>query len=331
MFRTQNLTIAFIVLALILSGCGSPTPTEVARLPTETPLPPSVALVINPDIKDVLPGQTVALTVETSGQNLRFKWSASRGKLSAFDTPAVIYTAPDSTGVDTVTVEVSSSSGATIENVSFNIIAPTPTLTPSSTPTDVPTFTPTPELPIDTPVPPTDTPLPVTDTPIPSTDTPPSPPSLCPTADAEGTIAPAVAISSIMFVVNGVEQVVRDGDALQASSDDQVRVKEVTICPDQRFESSGGVVYIEFDPVETDPADPQKGKLIVDEVKGTRVVQVTSGLTTVPGPDYTWTIGDSWRHISVITVHYPPDGGTQNPDCEGGFCEIDDRMIVGIQ
>jgi len=93
-----------------------------------------VTLVVNPNITEVLAGQTVALTLEASGQNLRFKWSASRGKLSAFDTPAVIYTAPDTTGVDTVTVEVSSSSGTTIENVSFNIVVPSP-ITTTSPPT----------------------------------------------------------------------------------------------------------------------------------------------------------------------------------------------------
>lgn len=126
-------TVATLALfATVLSGC-QPTAT-----PTATLLPPDVTLVVNPDIRDVVTGDTVALVVETSGQDLRFKWSASRGKLSAFDTPAVIYTAPDSAGVDSVTVEVSSASGTTIEHVSFNIIpisAPTPMLVETSVPT----------------------------------------------------------------------------------------------------------------------------------------------------------------------------------------------------
>ena len=146
----------------------------------------------------------------------------------------------------------------------------------------------------------------------------------CPSADAEGTVSPAVAVSSITFVVNGVEQVVDDFGSLQVSSGEQVEVKEVTICVDP-FGGKGGQVYVEFDPVDTD------GAIIEPEVKGTRGVPVTAGFTTIPGPYYTWTIGDNWRHISVVTVHYPPGGGTQNPNCEGGACEVDDRVIVPIQ
>jgi len=163
----QCAVVAITALAITLSGCGPPpAPTPTATLP-----PPSVALVVNPDITEVYAGQEVALTVETSGKDLRFKWSAARGRLSVFDEPAVFYTAPDSAGVDTVTVEVSSSSGTTIEHVSFNVIVPdtptptvtltnTPTLTPTptETPTPTPTFTPTPTLtpttrPIPTPTP----------------------------------------------------------------------------------------------------------------------------------------------------------------------------------
>jgi len=128
---------ALVVLAVPLSGC-QPTTTS-----TPTPLPPSVTLVVNPDITDVLAGDTVALTAETSGQDLRFKWSATRGKLSAFDTPAVLYTAPDTKGVDTVTVEVSSASGTTVEHVSFNIVLPTPTVPPTPVPSPTPAPSPT--------------------------------------------------------------------------------------------------------------------------------------------------------------------------------------------
>jgi hypothetical protein len=124
--------VALTVFAVLLSGCQ-----PMATL-TATPLLPDVALVINPDITDVLAGDIVALTAETSGRDLRFKWSASRGKLSAFDAPAVLYTAPDTEGVDTVTVEVSSANGTTVKHVSFNIISP-PTRTP--VPTEIPATT----------------------------------------------------------------------------------------------------------------------------------------------------------------------------------------------
>jgi len=128
-----------VLFAVLLSGC-QPTTTSTA-----TPLPPSVTLVVNPDITDVLAGGDVALTVETSGQDLRFKWSAARGKLSEFDTPAVFYTAPDTPGVDTVTVEVSAAGGTTVEHVSFNIVLPTPS-PPTLAATDIspPTGEPTP-------------------------------------------------------------------------------------------------------------------------------------------------------------------------------------------
>ncbi len=154
----------------------------------------------------------------------------------------------------------------------------------------------------------------------------PSPMSLdtsaCPPANAEGTVSPAVAIYSITFLVNGVEQVVRDSNALQALPGDQLLVKEVTICSGEPFEGNGGSVYVEFDPVD------QNGQVIAPEVKGTQAVRVSSGFTTIPGPD-SWTI-DNWRHLSVNSVHYPPGGGTQNPNCEGGICEVDDRVIVGL-
>jgi len=156
----QHIIVALAVFAVLLSGC-QPKPT-----PTATPPPPNVTLAVNPDITDVPAGDTVALTVEASGQDLRFKWSAGRGKLSAFDTPAVLYTAPDSAGVDTVAVEVSSASGTTTRNVSFNVIAPpTATFTPAPALTSTPTATSTP-APTSTATP-TSTPT-ATPSPIPS-------------------------------------------------------------------------------------------------------------------------------------------------------------------
>lgn len=145
----RRIVAILIVLTALLSGCGeaapSPTPTSPPS-PSATAPPPAVTLVVNPDIKDVVAGETVALTVETSGQNLRFEWSVARGTLSSSDTPAVIYTAPDTPGVDTVTLQVSSASGTTTRNVSFNIIipdTPTPTVTPTATPTQTPEPAPT--------------------------------------------------------------------------------------------------------------------------------------------------------------------------------------------
>jgi len=148
---------------------------------------------------------------------------------------------------------------------------------------------------------------------------------LCPSiANAEGTVSPTVVISSITFLVNGVEQVVDDLGSLHASVGDQVEVKEVTVCVDP-FEGNGGHAYFELDPVSAD------GEIIASETRGTRAMTVAPGFTTISGPDHTWTIGGNWRHFSVAAVHYPSGGGTQNPECEWGLCEVDDRMIVHIQ
>ena len=110
---------------------------------------PIVALVVNPpDIKDLLPGQTVPINADTGGQDISFKWTVTRGVISSVDTPAVIYTAPDSPGIDIVTVEVNSAGGTTTKSVSFNVVTPqpsTPVPTPeTATATPPPAATPTP-------------------------------------------------------------------------------------------------------------------------------------------------------------------------------------------
>lgn len=135
-FAMIQYVVVVIALTIVLSSCGSQTPPATAT-------PPQVVIVINPDIEDVTAGQTIAISVNASGQDLRFKWLPPRGKLSASDTSAVIYTAPDTAGVDTVAVEVSSTSGTTTKSVSFNIIVPAtdtpvPTIVPTNTPLPLP-------------------------------------------------------------------------------------------------------------------------------------------------------------------------------------------------
>jgi hypothetical protein len=157
-------------------------------------------------------------------------------------------------------------------------------------------------------------------------------PSICPPTDAEGTVLPSVTISSTTFIVNGDERVADDSGSFQVSPGDQVRVKDVTICVDP-FNGRGGKVYVEFDPVKPDPTDPGEIIIIKEEVKGTLAVSVKPKLTTIPGPNYTWTIGDDWKHISVVTVHYPAEK-TENSECEPKdpyICEVDDRMIAPVQ
>ena len=128
--QISALFIALAALMPLLGACGAPTPPT----PTPTAPPPIVALVVNPpDIKDLLPGQTVPINADTSGQDISFKWTVTRGVISSADAPAVIYTAPDSPGIDIVTVEVNSAGGTTTKSVSFNVVTPQPT-TPVPTP-----------------------------------------------------------------------------------------------------------------------------------------------------------------------------------------------------
>ncbi len=267
---------------------------------------------------------------------IKQRWSAKVGK--TLRSPTFIVTA-------LVVLVVIGISFWSITNLLFQatptatqtlIAASTNTLTTTSQPTEEPTVELTKEPPIEpieettiepteeTTIEPTEEPTiePTKEPTIEPTEEPT--PRICPPANAEGTVSPAVAIYSITFVVNGEEQVVNDTNPLQASPVNQLLVKEVTICPVEPFGGNGGNVYIEFDPVD------QNGIVIGPEVKGTQAVGVTSDFTIIPGPVYTWTI-DNWRHLSVNSVHYPPGGGTQDPNCEGGICEVDDRVIVGIQ
>jgi len=145
----------------------------------------------------------------------------------------------------------------------------------------------------------------------------------CPPATGEGTISPAVSIYSIVFVVNGVEQVVRDGDVLQALPGEEVQVREVTICVGV-FSGNGGEACVDLAPVD------QSGQEIASEHRGTHIVPVTPGFISISGPDQGWVIGKNWRHIAAVLNHWPPDG-TQDPGCGGGRCERDDRTIVGFR
>lgn len=125
-----------LILAALLAGCGG---AAASVTPTPSSPPMEVTLILDPDITDISAGQTVALNIEASGQGLQFKWSVARGNLSAFDVPSVIYTAPSTPGLDTVSVEVTSASATTTRSVNFNVIVPpTETLPPTIAPTNTP-------------------------------------------------------------------------------------------------------------------------------------------------------------------------------------------------
>jgi len=197
-----------------------------------------------------------------------------------------------------------------------------PTSTSSPTPTESPTATPTPTHS------PTPSPTP-TDTPTPTpTQTPPPPlPRTCSPADAEGIIAPAIAIESVTFLVNGVDRVIRDGDSLRASTGDQVQVKQAVVCV-HPFNGAGGFVHVELVPVAFDQ-NKGRNEEIPSEYIATAARVVAAGTITLPGSDRGWTLGN-WHHITAVVVHYPP-GGTQDSTCGPNECERDDRMIVLLQ
>lgn len=122
MISSFQSVVMMVTLVTMLVGCGSGDRTVPTLISTSQP--PEFNLIIDPDISDVLAGQTVTLAVEASGQGVKIKWSAIRGTLSASEGPAVVYSPPDTPGKDTVSVEVSTAAGTTIKNVSFNVIAP---------------------------------------------------------------------------------------------------------------------------------------------------------------------------------------------------------------
>ena len=145
---------------------------------------------------------------------------------------------------------------------------------------------------------------------------------VCPAARGEGTVSPAVSIYSITFVVNGLEQVVRDGDTLQALPGDDVQVREAVICTGP-FSGDGGEACVDVAPADQD------GQEIAAEHAGTHLVPVTPGLMSISGPDYTWTIDENWAHFAVVLNHWPP-GATEDSGCANGRCERDDRITVAF-
>ncbi len=146
---------------------------------------------------------------------------------------------------------------------------------------------------------------------------------VCPPARGEGTIPPAVSIYSITFVVNGLEQVVRAGDRLQASPGNEMEVKEITICA-EGFSGNSGEVCADFAPVD------QSGQELTSEHGGTHIIRTLPGFMTISGPSHTWIIGENWRQISAVLNHWPPED-TEDLDCGNRRCEHDDRIIIELR
>lgn len=146
---------------------------------------------------------------------------------------------------------------------------------------------------------------------------------VCPPADGEGTISPAVSIYSITFVVNGAEQLVYDADTLEAIVGDEIEIREVVICAGS-FSGSGGEVCVDVAPVD------RSGQEVMSEHAGTHMVPAITGITTIPGPSHTWTLAESWVRMSAVLNHWTPEE-TEDVNCANRLCEHDDWAIIELR
>jgi hypothetical protein len=146
---------------------------------------------------------------------------------------------------------------------------------------------------------------------------------VCLPARGEGTVAPAVSIFSAVFVVNGVEKVLADGDKLEAVPGDEVQVKEVTICA-APFSGNPGEFCVDFAPLD------ERGEEVMPEHVGSHMQRVSAGFTTLTMPDHAWIVGEGWQGFAGVLNHWPPEV-TEDMECGSGRCEHDDRMVVGLR
>lgn len=144
----------------------------------------------------------------------------------------------------------------------------------------------------------------------------------CPPVDGVGTVAPALAIYSITFLVNDREQVVRDGETLDAAPGDIVRFVEVEICA-HPFTGAGGDACVEVAPIGRD------GGTLWAQGRGTHTQPVRSGFGRIPGPDQTWIVEEDWQGVSAVLNHWPPEG-TTDAGCGPGRCERDDFLTIPL-
>jgi hypothetical protein len=156
----------------------------------------------------------------------------------------------------------------------------------------------------------------------PTRSTPGAELSTCPPVNPGGTVAPAIAICSVTYMVNGAEQVVRGGDALEASPGDTVQIGDIAICVGS-FGGDGGQACVDFVPLDGEGGEITAGR------RGTHHMKVTRGCQSIPGPEGAWTVGANWQSISAALNHWPP-GRTEDLACADGLCERDDRLTANL-
>jgi len=125
-----------IILMIVLVGCVQQiSPLDVGEINASSST-------------SILVGETASLSISASGANLEFKWTVEQGTLSDGTSPSsVTYRAPNTSGTDTVTVEVTSSDGQNVvKHIIFTVEdppTPIPPPSPTATETPLPTATPT--------------------------------------------------------------------------------------------------------------------------------------------------------------------------------------------
>lgn len=142
MFRYRILTPVILISMVGLLGacCPQSAPPSVSEIHMQ-PAQPGYTIMV---------GKEASLGVAATGGTLRFQWKAEKGGLSSPNSASTLYTAPDSPGLDTVSVTVTDNCGnVTVKSISIQVISdstptPTPTLPPTSTSTATFTATQTP-------------------------------------------------------------------------------------------------------------------------------------------------------------------------------------------
>jgi hypothetical protein len=147
-----------------------------------------------------------------------------------------------------------------------------------------------------------------------------NPAPVCLAARGAGTVAPAVSIQSITFLVNGIEQTVLENNGLQAVPGDQVQIRKVIICAGS-FSGDGGQACVDFAPTD------ENGQEIMSEHQGTDTVPVIPGLMIISNLNFSWTVGENWSGFYAVLNHWTPVE-TQDLGCADGLCERDDWLIV---
>jgi len=139
-------------------------------------------------------------------------------------------------------------------------------------------------------------------------------------ATAGGTIAPAITIHSITFLVDDAELTLSEGDLLPVRPGSQVTVAEIRISVGP-FAGDGGEVCVDFAPTR------DSGEEVLSAHTGTHMVRVAPGPMTMPGPDGSWTSDGSWAGIAVVANHWP-GVKTQDHVCADAKCERDHRFVL---